>query len=92
MVDPRFSTTCSIASDVVGSDRFLHLDILPGTDVALFNGLFSYVIDRGWADEEFIKKNTNGFNEAKTILGDQHILTGQNFKWLQKQNGRQNRD
>ena len=88
VVDPRFSTTCSIASDVVGSDRFLHLDILPGTDVALFNGLFSYVIDRGWADEEFIKKNTNGFNEAKTAnrlsLADTSAITGVPIEKLEK--------
>ena len=32
----------------------LHLDIQPGTDIALFNGLFTYVVEQGWIDKDFI--------------------------------------
>jgi arsenite oxidase large subunit len=62
-IDPRKTTTISI-SEAVAADRVLHLDIQPGTDVALFNGLFTYVIEQGWIDRDFIAKRTKGFNEA----------------------------
>ena len=40
----------------------LHLDIQPGTDIALFNGLFTHVVENGWIDKEFIAKHTTGFD------------------------------
>ena len=46
-VDPRKTPTISICESVA-KDRTLHLDIAPGTDVALFNGLFTYAIAQGW--------------------------------------------
>jgi arsenite oxidase large subunit len=42
----------------------LHLDIQPGTDIALFNGLFTYVIDQGWHDKDFIANYTKNFDVA----------------------------
>ena len=42
----------------------LHLDIEPGTDIALFNTLFTYVVDQGWHDKDFIAKHTRGFDDA----------------------------
>lgn len=62
-VDPRKSPSISICESVA-SERTLHLDIAPGTDVALFNGLFTYVIEQGWIDKGFIAKRTKGFDEA----------------------------
>lgn len=63
-VDPRRSPTIVIAEQTVGKDRFLHLDLEPGTDIALFNGIFTYVVDQGWQDKEFIAARTKGFDEA----------------------------
>ncbi len=62
-VDPRKTASISICESVA-PDRVLHLDIEPGTDVALFNGLFTYVVDQGWIDRDFIAKRTKGFDEA----------------------------
>ncbi|MCL4471932.1 MAG: arsenate reductase (azurin) large subunit, partial [Gammaproteobacteria bacterium] len=62
-VDPRRTPTISICETALG-DNVLHLDIQPGTDVALFNGLFTHVIDQGWIDRDFIAKRTKGFDEA----------------------------
>ena len=47
-VDPRRTPTIAVAEQVAGKDNVLHLDIEPGTDIALFNGLFTYVVDQGW--------------------------------------------
>lgn len=43
VIDPRFTSTCEQAD--------LHLPILPGQDVALFNGLFQYLYQNGHADQ-----------------------------------------
>jgi arsenite oxidase large subunit len=62
-VDPRKNATITICEQVA-KDRVLHLDIQPGTDIALFNGLFTYVVENGWVDKDFIRDHTNGFSEA----------------------------
>jgi arsenite oxidase large subunit len=64
IVDPRRTPTVAVCEQAAGKDNVLHLDILPGTDIALFNGLFSHVVDQGWIDKDFIAKRTKGFDEA----------------------------
>lgn len=66
IVDPRRSATVAIAEQVAGKDRVLHLDIEPGSDTALFNALFTYVVEQGWHDKAFIAEHTRGFDEAVT--------------------------
>ncbi|MFN3715791.1 MAG: arsenate reductase (azurin) large subunit [Thiobacillus sp.] len=63
-VDPRRTPSIAICETAVGKDSVLHLDLQPGTDTALFNGLFTYVIEQGWIDKDFIAKRTKGFDEA----------------------------
>jgi len=62
-VDPRRTNTIAVAEGVA-KDRVLHLDIEPGTDIALFNGLFTHVVENGWIDRDFIAKYTTGFDAA----------------------------
>ena len=62
-IDPRRTPTISIC-ETVAKDRVLHLEIEPGTDIALFNGLFTHVIEQGWIDKDFIANHTTGFDEA----------------------------
>ena len=52
VVDPRFTSTCEQAD--------LHLPILPGQDVALFNGLFQYLYQNNHVDHQFVEKHTEG--------------------------------
>jgi arsenite oxidase large subunit len=79
-VDPRRTPSIAVAEQAAGKDNVLHLDILPGTDVALFNGLFTYVIAQGWIDRDFIVKRTQGFDAAATAntmsLEDSSKITG----------------
>ena len=56
VVDPRRTATCDIAD--------LHLKLRPGTDVSLFNALFTHLRESGALDKEFILNHTNGFDEA----------------------------
>ena len=53
VVDPRRTETARAAT--------LHLQIVPGTDVALFSGMLHVMRREGWIDEEFIAERTEGF-------------------------------
>ncbi len=37
----------------------------PGTDVALINGLMHIILEKGWEDQKFILRRTEGFKEFK---------------------------
>jgi len=62
-VDPRRTNTQAICEQTA-KDRVLHLQIEPGTDTALFNGLLSYVVEQGWHNKNFIAQHTKGFDDA----------------------------
>ncbi|MEK3883612.1 nitrate reductase [Paenibacillus sp. PL2-23] len=55
VIDPRVTGTSELAD--------LHLQIRPGTDAGLANGLLKAVQLGGWMDEAFIKERTNGIEE-----------------------------
>ena len=57
VVDPRKTQTCASAD--------LHLQILPGTDVILFNAIARVLIEKKKIDKSFIKKHTINFEECK---------------------------
>lgn len=57
VIDPRRTATADTAD--------LHLPIKPGSDVALFNGLFRYLDNNGYADRSFIDSETEGYAAAR---------------------------
>ena len=46
----------------------LHLRHKPGTDIALVNGLMNIILEKGWQDNTFIEKRTEGFEEFKAVV------------------------
>ncbi|MBS7806816.1 nitrate reductase [Variovorax sp. PCZ-1] len=58
--DPRKTDTTEIAD--------LYLPLLPGTDVALFNGMLHIMLWEGWINADYIAKHTNGFDDLKTLV------------------------
>ena len=56
VIDPRFTSTCETAD--------LHLPLLPGHDVALFNGLLQYFVQNNYSDLDFIANHTEGLAQA----------------------------
>jgi formate dehydrogenase alpha subunit len=62
VVDPR-TTQMSMLAD-------LHLKQLPGTDVAWLNGMMNMIISEGLADEAFISKRTEGYEELKSTVAE----------------------
>ncbi|WP_159587972.1 arsenate reductase (azurin) large subunit [Chelativorans xinjiangense] len=64
IVDPRRTVTVAACEAEAGTENVLHLQIKSGTDLALFNALFTEIADRGWVDQDFIDASTT--SEAGT--------------------------
>ncbi|WP_298343061.1 nitrate reductase [uncultured Algibacter sp.] len=60
VVDPRKTDTANFAD--------LHLQLLPGTDVILYNAIGRCLYKRGLIDEKFIKAHTQGFDDYKDLI------------------------
>ncbi|WP_192498968.1 molybdopterin oxidoreductase family protein [Skermanella pratensis] len=60
VVDPRVTPTAALSD--------LHLQITPGTDGALGNGLLNSVIRQGYLDLDFIERRTAGFEEVRRTV------------------------
>ncbi len=62
VVDPRRTDTAAAAD--------LHLAILPGTDVALFNAMLHVLLWEELCDLDYIRDHTEGFDAAKATVSD----------------------
>lgn len=60
VVDPRRTATARLAT--------LHLQLTPGTDAALANGLLHIAIRHGLIDADFIERRTGGFERVKRLV------------------------
>jgi assimilatory nitrate reductase catalytic subunit len=65
VVDPRRSATAAFTSDGGG----LHLQPLPGTDLALLLGISHVVIHEGLADAAYIAARTTGYDAVVRSVG-----------------------
>ncbi|MCE2457989.1 MAG: molybdopterin oxidoreductase family protein [Dehalococcoidia bacterium] len=61
VADPRLTPTAQKAD--------LHLQLTPGTDAALANGLLHVMIVEGLIDEDYIREHTTDFELAKASAG-----------------------
>jgi len=57
-VDPRRTVSVNSAEQAAGPDNVLHLPINSGTDLALANAVFTYIVEQGWHDQDFIEAHT----------------------------------
>src|SRR5690606_4761697 len=57
VVDPRKTDTANFAD--------LHLQIIPGTDVILYNAIGRRLLERGLIDYDFIKNHTNDYQKYR---------------------------
>ncbi|MFC3381973.1 molybdopterin oxidoreductase family protein [Couchioplanes azureus] len=60
VVDPRLTATAKGA--------YRHLQPLPGTDLALANGLLHLAIREGLVDEDYIRDRTSGFEAVRAAV------------------------
>ncbi|MGF1737225.1 molybdopterin-dependent oxidoreductase [Photobacterium satsumensis] len=56
VIDPRYTPTCDIAD--------MHLPLLPGSDIALFNGLLAFLSENRALDFDYIETATEGLDLA----------------------------
>ena len=62
VVDPRRTETAAMAD--------LHLQLLPGSDIALCHGLLHLMLWEGWHDTRYIAAHTSGFEALKARVRD----------------------
>ena len=60
VIDPRKTDTALTAD--------LHLQILPGSDIILYHALAKRIIEKGYADIEFVKRHTENFEAYKELV------------------------
>jgi formate dehydrogenase major subunit len=60
VADPR-KTELAARADI-------HLQMQPGTDVALFNAMLNHIIARGLEDKEFIARRMHGWDEVRAAV------------------------
>ena len=58
IVDPRRTMTVATAEAAGGPERVLHLQIEPGSDIALLNAISRIVLHRHWHDVGFVRERT----------------------------------
>jgi arsenite oxidase large subunit len=58
IVDPRRTMTVATAEAAGGRDRVLHLQVEPGTSIAVLNAIARVVLERRWHDVAFISRQT----------------------------------
>ncbi|MEU4379634.1 molybdopterin oxidoreductase family protein [Micromonospora echinofusca] len=62
VVDPRVTATARLAD--------LHLQPLPGTDLAVASALLHIALTEGWIDREYVAERTTGFETVRrTVAG-----------------------
>ncbi|MGB9965307.1 formate dehydrogenase subunit alpha [Halobacterium sp. CBA1126] len=66
-VDPHANKTTE-SFDVAASDRHLHLQLEPGTDIPLLNVVLKTVLENDWVDEEFVAERTEGVADLRETL------------------------
>ncbi|QHS15789.1 formate dehydrogenase subunit alpha [haloarchaeon 3A1-DGR] len=68
-VDPHANKTTR-SFQIEETDRHMHLQLEPGTDIPLLNVVLKTVLENDWVDEEFIESRTEGFEHLRETLED----------------------
>ncbi|MCL4156618.1 UNVERIFIED_CONTAM: hypothetical protein GTU68_057943, partial [Idotea baltica] len=62
VIDPRKTDSANFAD--------LHLQLIPGTDIILYNAIGRYIIEKKLVDQDFINNNTEGYEKYKAQVFD----------------------
>ncbi|WP_336037611.1 formate dehydrogenase subunit alpha [Halobacterium yunchengense] len=68
-VDPHANKTTR-SFEIQETDRHMHLQVEPGTDIPLLNVVLKTVLENDWVDEEFLAERTEGFEHLEETLAD----------------------
>jgi arsenite oxidase large subunit len=64
IIDPRRTVTVNACEVEAGKENVLHLALKSGTDLALFNAIFTHIAEKGWVNKAFVEQHT--LREATT--------------------------
>ena len=62
VIDPRDTEMAQMAD--------LHLQVQPGTDVALANAIGHHIVTQGWANDEFMDERTENYDAFWSVVRD----------------------
>ncbi len=62
VIDPRYTRTAAHAD--------LHVQIRPGTDVAIIWGMLWHIFENGWEDKEYIRQRVYGLDEVRAEVAN----------------------
>jgi len=74
VADPRFTRTASFAD--------LFMQFRPGSDIALLYGIIHEIFKNGWADEEYLKDRTYGWEKLKEVVQDYPPEVVEDITWV----------
>jgi formate dehydrogenase alpha subunit len=77
VADPRRTRLCGFAA--------MHLQLKPGSDIALINAMAKVIIDENLTDQEFIKNNTEKYEEFKESFKDLSLEEAQFITGIDKE-------
>jgi len=60
VIDPRRTDTAEAAD--------LHLPLMPGTDIALYNAMLHVMLWEGWINRDYVEAHTEGFDALKKVV------------------------
>jgi len=63
----------------------IHLQLLPGTDVALFNTMLAHIIDAGLIDETFVRDRTTDFEKVKAAVQPYTLEVGEKITGIPRE-------
>ncbi len=63
VADPRRTELAALAESAG-----VWLQLIPGTDAALVNGMMNIIINEGWADGEFIERRCEGYDDLWSVV------------------------
>lgn len=81
VVDPRRTETAQVA--------YLHLQITPGTDLALATGMLYVALDESLIDRDYIGERTSGFEGLRRIVLDYHPARVERLTGISERNIRE---
>jgi formate dehydrogenase major subunit len=52
----------------LAAEADIHLQLLPGTDVALYSAMLNHIVENGWEDRNFIATRTRDFDRVREAI------------------------
>ena len=62
------------------------LNLKPGSNIAMLNGLVNVILEKGWENKEFINKRTEGFAELKAKVKEYDLPRVEKLTGVSKEN------